>query len=50
MGYRSDVMAAFYVRDAKHLPVLKLWIDENFPVDTFHEDISWLNEDEPWKH
>ncbi len=43
MGYRSDVMAAFYVKDAKHLPMLKLWLDENFPVDIFHEDIRWFD-------
>ncbi len=44
MGYRSDVMATFYVKDAKHLPVLKLWIDENFPVSIFHKDIRWFKE------
>ena len=43
MGYRSDVMAAFYVKDAKHLPMLKLWLDENFPVDIFHKDIRWFD-------
>lgn len=43
MGYRSDVAAAFYVKDVKHLPVLKLWLDENFPVDIFHEDIYWFD-------
>jgi hypothetical protein len=42
MGYRSDVMAAFYVKDAKHLPVLKLWVDENFPVGIFDKDIHWF--------
>lgn len=43
MGYRSNVAAAFYVKDAKHLPVLKLWLDENFPMDTFHNSIRWFD-------
>jgi hypothetical protein len=35
MGYRSDVVVAFYTRqssDPLPLPVLKLWFDENYPV------------------
>lgn len=43
MGYRSDVMAVFYVKEAKHLPVLKLWLDENFPMNTFHNNIRWFD-------
>ncbi len=43
MGYRSDVTAAFYVKDAKHLPVLKLWLTENFPMDTFSNEIRWFD-------
>ena len=43
MGYRSDVTAVFYVKDEKHLPVLKLWLDENFPMDTFENSIRWFN-------
>lgn len=42
MGYRSDVAAAFYVKDVKHFSVLKLWLDENFPVDVFYNDIRWF--------
>lgn len=41
MGYRSDVMAAFYVQDKKHLPVLKLWMAENFPMDDFENALEW---------
>ena len=43
MGYRSDVMAAFYVKDAKHLPMLKLWLTENFPLDMFADEIRWFD-------
>lgn len=43
MGYRSDVTAVFYVRKAQHFPVLKLWLQENFPMDTFHEYIRWFD-------
>jgi hypothetical protein len=37
MGYRSDVVIAFYKRggiqsDAASTPVLKLWFDENYPI------------------
>jgi hypothetical protein len=43
MGYRSDVMAAFYVKDKKHFPVLKLWLDENFPMEMFKDQINWFD-------
>lgn len=43
MGYRSDVTAVFYVSKAEHLPVLKLWLSENFPMDLFDEHIRWFN-------
>lgn len=43
MGYRSDVAAVFYVKDTKHFPLLKLWLDENFPTNTFHEYIRWFD-------
>lgn len=42
MGYRSDVTAVFYVNEAKHFPVLKLWLDENFPMALFNEHIRWF--------
>ena len=43
MRYRSDVTAVFYVKEAKHFPVLKLWLQENFPMDTFHEYVRWFD-------
>lgn len=43
MGYRSDVAALFYVTDKKDFPVIKLWLDENFPMDTFKENIRWFD-------
>lgn len=42
MGYRSDVKALFYVKDAKHLPVLKLWLSEHFPKE-LEGCVSWFN-------
>jgi hypothetical protein len=33
MGYRSDVHAVFYTTDKEKWPVLKLYIDENFPKE-----------------
>lgn len=42
MGYRSDVEAVFYTKK-DDLPVLKLWLDENFPMVEFAEDIHWFN-------
>jgi hypothetical protein len=43
MGYRSDITAVFYVSKVEHLPLLKLWLSENFPMDKFHEGIRWFN-------
>lgn len=43
MGYRSDVMAAFYVANKEHFPALKLWLDENFPMETFKDSIQWFD-------
>ena len=31
MGYRSVVEAVFYTRNEEELPILKLYVDENFP-------------------
>ena len=31
MGYRSAVEAVFYTRDKEQAPLLKLYVDENFP-------------------
>jgi hypothetical protein len=33
MGYRSDVHALFYTTRKEDLPVLKLYMEENFPKD-----------------
>ena len=33
MGYRSDIKAVFYTTDKEAWPVLKLYVDENFPED-----------------
>jgi len=43
MGYRSDVAALFYAVDKKDFPVIKLWLQENFPMDTFHDNIRWFD-------
>jgi len=43
MGYRSDVAAVFYATDKKNFPVIKLWLQENFPMDTFHDSIRWFD-------
>lgn len=43
MGYRSNVMAAFYVKDAKYLPILKVWLTANFPMQEFEGSIRWFD-------
>ena len=43
MGYRSDVAAAFYVSEVKHFPVLKLWLEENFPMQEFGNCVRWFD-------
>ena len=43
MGYRSDVAALFYATEEKDFPVIKLWLDENFPMDTFRSNIKWFD-------
>jgi hypothetical protein len=43
MGYRSDVAAVFYAVDKKDFPVIKLWLQENFPVEMFENSIRWFN-------
>jgi hypothetical protein len=41
MGYRSDVHALFYTTNKEDLPVLKLYMDENYPEDLHDlEEIS----------
>jgi hypothetical protein len=43
MGYRSDVTAVFYAADKKDFPVIKLWLQENFPVEMFKDSIRWFD-------
>ena len=43
MGYRSDVVAVFYVSNVEHLPLLKLWLSENFPMEMFSEHLRWFS-------
>jgi hypothetical protein len=33
MGYRSEIKAAFYTKKVDEWPMLRLFIDENFPQD-----------------
>jgi hypothetical protein len=33
MGYHSDVMAVFYTTDKEEFPLLKLFVEENFPKE-----------------
>lgn len=41
MGYRSDVHALFYTTRKEDMPVLKLFMDENYPKDLHDlEEIS----------
>ena len=41
MGYRSDVHALFYTTTKEDLPVLKLYMEENYPKDLHDlEEIS----------
>lgn len=43
MGYRSEVTAVFYVSKEEHFPVVKLWLDENFPTKDWDEYIRWFD-------
>ena len=42
MGYRSAVEAVFYTREKEQYPLLKLYVDENFPKFWKDEDIDCL--------
>ncbi len=33
MGYRSDIKAVFYTKEANEWPALRLFVDENFPEE-----------------
>jgi hypothetical protein len=43
MGYRSDVHALFYTTHKEDLPVLKLYMDENFPKDETFFDLKEID-------
>jgi len=43
MGYRSDVAAVFYAADKKDFPVIKLWLQESFPIEMFKNSIRWFD-------
>jgi len=40
MGYRSEVKAVFYTEDKEKWPVLKLYMEENFPKEWSLERIE----------
>jgi len=42
MGYRSIVEAVFYTRKKEEYPLLKLYVEENFPKFWQEEDIDCL--------
>jgi len=42
MGYRSVVEAVFYTRNEEEYPLLKLYVEENFPKFWQEEDIDCL--------
>ena len=42
MGYRSVVEAVFYTRNEEEYPLLKLYVEENFPKFWKDEDIDCL--------
>lgn len=42
MGYRSVVEAVFYTRNEEEYPLLKLYVEENFPKFWKEEDIDCL--------
>ena len=49
MGYRSVVEAVFYTRDEEQAPLLKLYVDENFPRnEELRECLSPINAPKVW--
>jgi hypothetical protein len=38
MGYRSDGKIFFYALDEQNFPLVKLWVDENFPKEDFERE------------
>jgi hypothetical protein len=45
MGYRSDVAAIFYVEHLDQLPLLQLFVEENFPFDEFEGNMKHIDSD-----
>ena len=45
MGYRSEVMAAFYTTNKDEAPLLKLFIEENWPKEGNLTAYEWLKSD-----
>lgn len=49
MGYRSEVEAVFYTRDEEQAPLLKLYVDENFPKnEILQERLTPINAPKVW--
>ena len=49
MGYRSVVDAVFYTRNEEELPILKLYVDENFPRnEELRECLTPINAPREW--
>jgi len=49
MGYRSVVEAVFYTRDKEQAPLLKLYVDENFPKNgELRECLTPINAPKVW--
>lgn len=43
MGYRSNVAAVFYAVKQEDFPLIKLWLQENFPMETFNDEVRWFS-------
>lgn len=46
MGYRSEVVAAFYTTNKDEAPLLKLFIEENWPKEGNLTAYEWIKSDE----
>ena len=42
MGYRSEVMAVFYTTSKEEFPLLKLFVEENWPKEGSLSSLEWL--------
>ena len=45
MGYRSEVMAAFYTTNKDEAPLMKLFIEENWPESDNLDAYEWIKSD-----